>query len=104
MGSKDPRPLDRKSLREAAEWLRTLGHPARLRMVEMLLDGKYTVGELAGVCRIPSHVASGHLRLMQRCGFLGCRREGRRKYYEVADPCLQRLRECIEHLFGKRGS
>jgi len=100
MWANDPRPLDRKALREAAEWLRTLGHPARLRMVQMLLDGKYTVGELADACQIPSHVASEHLRLMQRCGFLRCRRDGRRKYYEVADPCLRKLRECVEHRFG----
>jgi len=34
-------------LEGAAECLRTLGHPVRLRMVEMLLHGDYTVGELA---------------------------------------------------------
>ena len=94
--------LDRESLREAAEFLRTLGHPVRLRMVQMMLQGKYTVGELADACDIPSHLASEHLRLMQRCGFLTCRREGRRRYYQVVDPCLRNLMECIEHRFGKQ--
>jgi DNA-binding transcriptional ArsR family regulator len=93
--------LEPESLREAAELLRTLGHPARIRMVRMLLDGEYTVGELAEACRIPSHTASEHLRLMQRCGFLTCRREGRRRYYQVVDPCLRNLMKCIEHRFGE---
>ena len=94
--------LDLEALREAAEFLRTLGHPVRLRMVQMMLQGKYTVGELADACDIPSHLASEHLRLMQRCGFLTCRREGRRRYYQVVDPCLRNLMECIEHRFGRR--
>ena len=32
---------------EAAECLKTLAHPVRLRMVRCLLQGRYTVGELA---------------------------------------------------------
>jgi DNA-binding transcriptional ArsR family regulator len=91
--------LEPEGLREAAELLRALGHPARIRMVQMLLDGEYTVGELAEAC--PSHTASEHLRLMQRCGFLTCRREGRRRYYQRVDPCLRNLMGCIEHRFGE---
>ena len=59
-----------EALGQAAECLRTLAHPHRLRIVQMLLAGRYTVGGLAEACGIPSHMASEHLRLMQRCGFL----------------------------------
>jgi DNA-binding transcriptional ArsR family regulator len=96
-----PKLLEPEGLREAAELLRALGHPVRIRMVQILLHGEYTVGELAEAGRIPSHMASEHLRLMQRCGFLTCRREGRRRYYQLVDPCLRNLMECIEHRFGK---
>jgi DNA-binding transcriptional ArsR family regulator len=96
-----PNLLEIGALQQAAEYLRALGHPVRLRMVEMLLGGQYTVGELAEACQIPSHAASEHLRLMQRCGFLACRRAGRRKYYQVADPCLRSLMDCVEHRFDR---
>lgn len=56
-----------ESLEQAAECLKTLAHPHRLRIIQMLLQGQYTVGELAEACGIPSHMASEHLRLMQRC-------------------------------------
>ena len=36
------------ALQQAAECLKTLAHPHRLRIVQMLLQGQYTVGELAG--------------------------------------------------------
>ena len=89
------------ALTQAAECLKTLAHPHRLRMVQMLLHGKYTVGELAEACEIPSHMASEHLRLMQRCGFLTSQRDGRQVYYQIAEPHLANIMGCIEARFGK---
>lgn len=84
---------------EAAECLKTLAHPVRLRIVQLLLKGRYTVGELAEDCSVPDNVASEHLRLMQRCGFFNSEREGRRVYYQVAEPHLKKIMDCIEGRF-----
>ena len=62
----------------------------------------YTVGELAEACEIPSHMASEHLRLMQRCGLLDSERDGRRTYSRVAEPHLADIMACVEARFGKR--
>jgi DNA-binding transcriptional ArsR family regulator len=91
-------PLD--ALEQAAECLKTLAHPHRLRMVQMLLGGRYTVGELAEACGIPSHMASEHLRLMQRSGFLTSEKDGRKAYYQVAEPHLANIMACVEARFG----
>ncbi len=90
------------ALGEAAECLKTLAHPVRLRMVQMMLHSRYTVGELAEECEIPSHMASEHLRLMQRCGLLTSEREGRRMYYQVKDSHLKDMMACIEERFGRK--
>ncbi len=92
--------LDVGKLQEAAECLRTLAHPVRLRMVQLMLRGKLTVGEIAQACEIPSHMASEHLRMMQHCGLLARRQDGRRIYYQVSEPTVERLMECIERRFG----
>jgi len=92
---------DLSALEQAAECLKTLAHPHRLRIVQMLLRNRYSVGELAEACEIPSHMASEHLRLMQRCGFLSSVRDGRFMYYEIAEPHLARIMACIEDRFGK---
>ena len=89
-----------EGLAAAAECLKTLAHPHRLRIVEMLLRGRHTVGELAEACGVPSSVASGHLRLMQRCGLLAPERDGRSVYYRVADPCLKKLMRCVCERFA----
>jgi DNA-binding transcriptional ArsR family regulator len=88
------------ALQRAAECLKALAHPHRLRIVQMLLRGRYTVGELAEACGIPSHMASEHLRLMQRCGFLSNEKDGRKAYYRIAEPHLANILACVEARFG----
>ena len=85
---------------QAAECLRTLAHPHRLRMVQMLLQGSYTVSELAESCELPTAMASEHLRLMQRCGFLASEKNGRKVYYRVVEPHLKNILKCVEARFG----
>ncbi len=89
-----------ESLGQAAECLKTLAHPHRLRMVQMLLQRQFTVGELAEACEIPSHMASEHLRLMQRCGLLASEKEGRKVFYQVSEGHLESIMGCIEARFG----
>jgi ArsR family transcriptional regulator, zinc-responsive transcriptional repressor len=92
---------DLQALAQAAECLRTLAHPVRLRMVQLLLHARYTVGELAGECDVADNVASEHLRLMQRCGFFTSEREGRKVFYQVAEPHLRDIMNCVENRFLK---
>lgn len=92
-------PGDPSAFRQAAECLKALAHPVRLRIVQLLLHGRYTVGEIAEDCDIPDNVASEHLRLLQRCGFFSSQREGRRVYYHVVEPHLANIMECIESRF-----
>lgn len=102
--TKPPKLTSLDALAEAAECLKALAHPHRLRMVQMLLRGRYTVGELAEACGIHSHMASEHLRLMQRCGFLNNQKEGRKAYYQIVESHLANIMACIEARFdGKNG-
>ncbi len=88
------------ALGQAAECLRTLAHPHRLRIVQMLLQGQYTVGQLADFCNLPCSMTSEHLRLMQRCGFLVSEKDGRHVFYRVEEPHLANILSCIEARFG----
>ena len=92
---------DLEALERAAECLRTLAHPHRLRMIQMLLQGQFTVGELAERCGIPPNMASEHLRLMQHCGFLQSEKDGRKRFYSVTEPHLASILQCIEARFGR---
>lgn len=95
--------LNPETLTRASECLRTLAHPVRLMMIHLLLEGRYTVGELSKICNVQSNVASEHLRLMERCGFLKRNKEGRKCYYEVIEPQLAGIINCIRNRYLNGG-
>jgi ArsR family transcriptional regulator, zinc-responsive transcriptional repressor len=92
--------LDMKMLEQAADCLKTLSHPHRLRIIQKLLIETCSVGELADACEIPSHMASEHLRLLKDRGFLTSERRGRQVFYHIAEPGLVHIMHCIELRFG----
>jgi DNA-binding transcriptional ArsR family regulator len=91
-----------EAMTEAAGCLKTLAHPLRLRMVELLLVKGFTVGELADACNIAHHMASEHLSKMKDRGLLKSEKSGRYTYYEVAKEGLEGILHCIEVTFGNR--
>jgi ArsR family transcriptional regulator, zinc-responsive transcriptional repressor len=82
-------------LSRAADCLKKMAHPVRLRIVDLLMRGDYSVGELATACDLPEHQACAHLRLLQACGLLTSERQGREVHYRIASPQLPALLECV---------
>ena len=87
--------LQTEALNDAAECLKTLAHPHRLRMVQLMLDSRYTVSELAAACGVVSQVASDHLRIMKDRGLLDREREGHCIYYRVARKQIGAVLDCF---------
>jgi DNA-binding transcriptional ArsR family regulator len=83
----EPHPIYRLK----ADFFRLLGHPARVRALELLRDGERTVGELQAALELDSSGASQHLTAMRRQGLLESRKEGTKVYYRVKDPRLFQL-------------
>jgi ArsR family transcriptional regulator len=75
--------LPPRVVRAAAEMLRTLGHPARLRIVELLTGRTMTVGELTEAMKMPQHAVSGHLRELRAAGVVAGDRRGRHVWYRL---------------------
>ena len=82
-------------LAAAAECLKVMAHPVRLRIVDILMQGEYPVHEIAEMCGLPPHQTSEHLRLMKGHGFLDAVRNSRIVYYRIANPRLPRLLDCL---------
>jgi DNA-binding transcriptional ArsR family regulator len=76
---------------------RTLGHPARVRILELLRDGERTVGSLQEALELDSGGTSQHLAALRRVGVVESRREGTSVHYRVAGP------EVFELLDAGRG-
>ena len=92
---------DLDSFAQAAECLRALAHPIRLKILFLLESNRWTVGELAEACSIRSHVASEHLRLMQRCGMLSVEKEGQKSYYQICESQVHAILACMREKFSQ---
>lgn len=83
-------------LEMAAECLKIMAHPMRIRIVEVLSQGKYSVGQIADICDLPPNQTCEHLRLLKNHGLLGSNREGRTVYYFIKAEQLINLLGCIK--------
>ena len=61
-----------------------LGHPARVRILELLRDGERTVGSLQSELGLESGATSQHLASLRRVGLVDSRREGTSVHYRAA--------------------
>jgi len=69
-----------------AQLFRVLGHPVRIRILELLVDGERTVGDLQAELQLDSSGTSQHLAALRQQGVLENRRAGTSVYYRIRDP------------------
>jgi ArsR family transcriptional regulator len=81
-----------------AEFFRVIGHPVRVRILELLRDGERSVGELQAELRLDSSGTSQHLGVLRRQGVLESRKEGTSVYYRVRDPRTFQLLEVARQI------
>ena len=74
-----------------AQLFRVLGHPVRIRILELLSDGERTVGDLQERLELDSSGTSQHLGALRQLGLLEARREGTSVYYRIKDPRVSQL-------------
>ena len=74
-----------------AERFRALAEPARLTILNVLLDGEYTVSELVEATELNQANLSKHLAVLRSSGFVERRKDGLFAYYRVADESVMQL-------------
>lgn len=74
-----------------ARLFRVLGHPVRIRILELLVDGERTVGDLQGELALDSSGTSQHLAALRQQGVLESRRAGTSVFYRIRDPRVAEL-------------
>ncbi len=82
------------------EFFRILGHPARVRILELLKEGERSVGDLQEALGLDSSGTSQHLGALRRQGLLESRREGTSVYYSVRDPRMFQLLETARQILS----
>ena len=81
-----------------------IGDPARANMLTALMGGKaLTATELAAAGGITLQTASTHLAKLEAGGLLAQRKQGRHRYFTLADDAVGKLLESIMGFAAGRG-
>jgi DNA-binding transcriptional ArsR family regulator len=81
-----------------AEFFKTLGHPARIRVLEVLRDGERAVSELIPAVGIESSHLSQQLGIMRRANLVQARKVGASVVYSVGNPVLFELLDLAKQI------
>ena len=74
-----------------AEFFKTLGHPARIRVLELLSEREHAVAEMLPEVGIePAHL-SQQLAVLRRANLVVTRKEGSTVYYSLTSPYVAEL-------------
>jgi DNA-binding transcriptional ArsR family regulator len=84
-----------------ADFFRTLGHPARVRILELLRDGERSVGSLQSELGLDSGGTSQQLAALRRIGLVEGRREGTSVFYRVTDDEIFELLRHAREILGR---
>jgi DNA-binding transcriptional ArsR family regulator len=82
-----PEPIDKLK----AEFFKTLGHPARIRILELLAEREHSVGELMPALGLESSHLSQQLAVLRRTGMVEARKQGNSVIYSIASKDMAEL-------------
>lgn len=85
-----------RELEPLAGVFKALGHPVRLMIVEMLLDGERCVCELQKDSGRDMSTISSHLNVLKNNRVVSCEQRGKNVYYSLYCPCLRQVLACLK--------
>jgi DNA-binding transcriptional ArsR family regulator len=74
-----------------AEFFKTLGHPTRIRVLELLSEREHSVGEMLPEVAIEAANLSQHLAVLRRAGLVTTRKEGSSVFYSLTSQEVAEL-------------
>jgi ArsR family transcriptional regulator len=85
-----------------ADFFRALGHPLRIRILELLSAGDRTVQELQQLLEVEQPIVSQQLSILRNKGVVTTRKLGTAVHYALGDPLITRLLAVARELFNNR--
>jgi len=85
-----------------ADFFKTLGHPARLAILDFLRDGEKSVNELQALLGADQSTVSQQLAKLRNAGIVEPRKKGTTVFYSVRDPMIFSLLDVAREIFNQQ--
>lgn len=87
-----------KSLEWRADFHKALSNPARLKIVDFLLDGEQCQCDIFPYMGLSQSTVSAYLTQLVKADILSARRDGTRKLYRIKDAKLKKMIEQVRNM------
>lgn len=93
--------VDLLNVKKAAMVLRAINHKLRQQILKLIDEhGRITVTEIYVKLRLEQSVASQHLSILRKAGFVNTERDGKYIYYTVNAARIEELNNFVESLLN----
>ncbi len=82
-----------------ADLFKALGHPTRVRILELLREGEKTVSQLIAALGVEGSTASQQLAILRMKNLVDTRKAGSLIFYRVRDPQVNDLLDVARRIF-----
>lgn len=89
-------PASASVVKHRANVLKALGHPSRIRIVELLSKGETCVCEIAPVVGSDMSTVSRHLAVLRNAGIIEDDKRGLNVFYRLSMQCVLGFFQCID--------
>ncbi|ANU27124.1 transcriptional regulator [Planococcus versutus] len=85
-----------------AEFFKALAHPLRIRILEILADGKKSVNEIQQLAESEGSAVSQQLTVLRSKNIVTGSKEGNRVIYSLRDPLIIELLDVAKNIFNNQ--
>ena len=96
-----PKPKPNATYQEEAGLYRTLNHPVRLAILDILRDGEQCVCHIEAILALRQAYISQHLMVLREAGLVEDRRDGWNIFYRVRQPNIYRVMDAMRIFSGR---
>ena len=90
--------------RIAADLVKALANPMRLKVLHQLRSAELTASDLVRLCRVSKANLSQHINLLKREGLVACEKRGTFCHYSIADKRVLRALDSLEAILHARNT
>jgi len=83
-------------MNRASDVFQALSHPLRLSICFELSTAEQSVSQLCNSLHQPQHSISQHLALLRKQNVVNARKQSRQVFYQISDPQVQKVLNCIK--------
>jgi len=89
-------PAAKTVVKRRANVLKAMGHPSRVRILELLSQGETCVCDIAPVVGSDMSTVSRHLAVLRNAGIIEDEKRGLKVFYKLTTPCVLDFFRCID--------